>query len=564
MTHRAKPDEGPLHDTLRSTLHWLRAGFSTPGLLLGALFYAASLTPSLLPRTSLMQGALSGASLAAGYAIGILLRWIWRQLELPLPSGRIAGALKLLAGLVCLAAVATFAWRAAEWQNSVRRLMDLAPAETAYPLQVALIAIGVFLVLKALGLLFGRIWFFLSRQLKRLVPRPVSRILALGLTIVLFWSVVNGVLLQGALRVADSSFQELDQRIDPDMRRPDDALKTGSEASLVDWDNIGFRGREFVTSGPRAAEIAEFFGGEPAMEPLRVYVGLNSRATAAERAELALAEMLRVGAFERSVLVVVVPTGTGWMDPAAMDTLDYLHRGDVASVAVQYSYLSSWLSLLVEPGYGAETGRALFRAVYDHWTSLPAAERPRLYLHGLSLGAMNSESSTDLYDVVADPFQGALWAGPPFSTRQWRQATAVRQPGSPAWLPRFRDGSIIRFANQETGLAEQGGGWGPMRIGYLQYASDPVTFFDPYAFLREPAWMRDRPGPDVSPDLRWFPVVTMLQLAFDMAVATTSPIGHGHVYAPEHYIDAWIEITEPPPLDADTLARLKQTFAARF
>lgn len=549
--------------TLIDLARRLRANFSTPGLLLGALFYAASLTPSLLPREPYMQGPLTGASLAAGYAIGVLLSWIWRQLELPMPSRRAEGWLKLTAGLVCLAAVVAFAWRAAEWQSSVRRLMDLPPAETAYPFQVALIAILVFLVLKSLGLLFGRVWLFLSRRLKRLVPRPVARLVGFALTAFLFWWVASGVLFEQALRLADSSFQELDQRIDPETQRPQNPLKTGSDASLVNWELLGSRGRQFVTSGPGADEIGAFFG-TPALEPLRIYVGLNSRETAEARAELAFEEMLRVGAFERSALVVVVPTGTGWIDPAALDTLEYLHRGDVASVALQYSYLSSWLSLLAEPGYGAEAGRALFRIVYDHWTSLPRDARPRLYLHGLSLGAMNSESSTDLYDVVADPFDGALWAGPPFSTSQWRRVTAERQPGSPAWLPRFRDGSIIRFANQETTLADQGDEWGPMRIGYLQYASDPVTFFDPYAFLREPAWMRDEPGPDVTPYLRWFPVVTMLQLAFDMAVATTSPIGHGHVYAPEHYIDAWIEITEPPPIEPQTLERLKDVFRSRF
>ncbi|RZL98264.1 MAG: hypothetical protein EOO88_60840, partial [Pedobacter sp.] len=39
---------------------------------------------------------------------------------------------------------------------------------------------------------------------------------------------------------------------------------------------------------------------------------MNSRPTVEERAQLALDEMLRVDAFGRSVLVVVVPTGTGW------------------------------------------------------------------------------------------------------------------------------------------------------------------------------------------------------------------------------------------------------------
>ena len=262
--------------------------------------------------------------------------------------------------------------------------------------------------------------------------------------------------------------------------------------------------------------------------------------------------------------MVIVPTGTGWIDPAGADTLEYLHRGDIASVALQYSYLTSWLSLMVEPGYGAEAGRALFQKVYAHWTGLPPGERPRLYLYGLSLGAMNSELSTDLYEVVADPFDGALWSGPPFTSRTWRMATDARVPGTPEWLPRFRDGSIIRFTAQRNNLDAASAPWGPIRIVYLQYASDPVTFFEPSSFYREPDWMKVPRGPDVSPALRWFPIVTGLQLAADMMLATTAPIGYGHLYAPEHYIDAWIEVTQPPPVDADTIARLKAFQAARF
>lgn len=69
-------------------------------------------------------------------------------------------------------------------------------------------------------------------------------------------------------------------------------------------------------------------------------------------------------------------------------------------------------------------------------------------------------------------------------------------------------------------------------------------------------------GPDVSPELRWYPVVTMLQLALDMAVATNTPMGFGHVYAPEHYVDAWVAVTDVHNWSADALARLKSHLAA--
>ena len=56
--------------------------------------------------------------------------------------------------------------------------------------------------------------------------------------------------------------------------------------------------------------------------------------------------------------------------------------------------------------------------------------------------------------------------------------------------------------------------------------------------------MKTPRGPDVSPDLRWYPVVTFLQLTLDIAMATTAPMGYGHVFAAEHYIDAWMQVAD--------------------
>jgi len=293
-------------------------------------------------------------------------------------------------------------------------------------------------------------------------------------------------------------------------------------------------------------------------------VGLPGADTARARARLALEEMKRVGAFQRSALVVVTPTGTGWIDPAAMDTVEYLLHGDVASVAIQYSYLSSPLSLLAQPEYGAEAARALFAEIYNYWTALPKHNRPRLYLHGLSLGAMNSARSAELFEMIGDPIHGALWSGPPFESRVWRAVTDARNPGSPAWLPELRDGAFVRFMNQNGSPVPADAPWGPMRIVYLQYASDAVTFFDYRDLYRRPAWMDPPYGPDVSPDLRWVPVVTMLQLALDMSVSTHTPIGYGHVYAPQHYADAWLAVTGAEGWTDEALAALKRHLIERM
>ena len=133
----------------------------------------------------------------------------------------------------------------------------------------------------------------------------------------------------------------------------------------------------------------------------------------------------------------------------------------------------------------------------------------------------------------------------------------------PEWLPQFRDGSFIRFMNQDGFTVPADTRWGPMRIVYLQYASDPITFFETASLFRQPDWMQTPRGPDVSPELRWYPVVTFLQLGLDLAVATTAPMGYGHVYAAEDYIDAWMQVAGIEDWQPADVEKLKQHFIAK-
>ncbi|MBN9082785.1 MAG: hypothetical protein BGP04_01170 [Rhizobiales bacterium 62-17] len=538
------------------------SSFSMTGLLLATLFFAASLTPTLIPRNYLTQGVLSGVAAAAGYGLGFFLRWLWRYLELPEFRARTQFISKIIASVVCGLIGLAFLWQAAEWQNSIRRLMHLDPVDTAHPFEVGAIALLTFIIVIALARLFNLLLYFISGQLNRFVPKRISYVVGTAIAVLLFWSAANGVIFRYGLRVLDSSFQRLDALMPPDMQAPTDPTKTGSAASLVRWQDLGRMGRSYIATGPSAADI-NAFTKEPAKQPVRVYVGLESGSTPQERARLALEELKRAGGFNRKTLVIITPTGTGWVDEQAIDPIEYLHHGDIASVATQYSYLASWMSLLVEPGYGAEQSRALFSEIYGYWRNLPRDGRPKLYLFGLSLGSLSTELSNDLFEVLGEPYQGELLAGPPFASRIWRSITNRRNPGTPEWLPQFRDGSYVRFTAQENALEIQDAHWGPLRVVYLQYASDPIVFFEPRSFYRQPDWMKTPRGPDVSPDLRWYPVVTFLQLALDLAVATTAPIGFGHVYAAENYIDAWKEVANIDywsPVETD---RLKELFIAK-
>jgi len=440
--------------------------------------------------------------------------------------------------------------------------MKMPPVETAHPLKVCAVALVTFVALLVLGRLFAAVSRFLASLTKRFIPRRVANVVGVVIAGLLFWSIANNVLIRAAFNALDSSFREFDALFEPERPQPADPDRTGGAASLVKWKELGRTGRRFIASGPRAAEISAATG-QAAQEPVRVYVGLAGGDTAQARARLALDELKRQHGFDRAVLVVITPTGTGWIDPSAMDTVEYLHHGNVASVAMQYSYLNSPLSLLFQPEYGAEAARALFAEIYGYWTTLPKDRRPRLYLHGLSLGALNSEKSAELFETIGDPIAGALWSGAPFESRFWRAITANRNPGSPAWLPQFRDSRFVRFMNQNGATVPPDTPWGPMRVVYLQYASDAITFFAYRDAYQAPGWLSDPRGPDVSPELRWYPIVTMLQLALDMAVATNTPMGFGHVYAPEHYVDAWVAVTDVHDWSTDALARLKSHLAAR-
>ena len=546
-------------------MNWIRNLLQKPdrfGVVAAMLFLAASLTPSLIPRDAILQGVLSGGSAALGYLVGVIVHQAWLYLELP--ALRNASARNGFRAILWLAfvLVAFSAWTWSTWQDSLRELMDMSEAGGGQRLLGALVAAVISLILFLLGRLFLTLWQTIAARLRRFVPQRLVNLVAGAIAVWLVWVVANVSIFSWIMRVADETYEALDRAADIEISQPSDPQKTGSNASLIEWEPIGRTGRNYVTSGPSRDDLLAF-GLDQALEPLRVYVGLRSAETVEERAELALAELIRVGAFDRSVLIVATPTGTGWLDPSGVDSLEYLHAGDVATVAIQYSYLASWMSLFFEPGYGETSARALFTTVYNYWTELPRDQRPRLYIFGLSLGALSSERATHLYEILGDPHNGAVWVGPPFPSTIWRSVTEDRLEGSPIWLPRFGDGSVIRFTSQDNALEAFGNRWGPMRVVYVQYASDPIVFFEPSMFFIKPAWLKSPRGPDVSPSLRWYPVVTALQIGIDVILATEVPRGYGHNYAAANYIDAWVAVTAPPGWDTESIEALRAWFSSR-
>jgi uncharacterized membrane protein len=526
--------------------------FSVPCLLLGLVFFAASLSPSLIPRGPEMQGVLGGLVTALGYLVGQVVALFWRAADLPELSGRPA---RLATWIVSAIVVVLFAWvlgSSLTWQNDLRQKMGMEPADALHLARIVLIAIVVFFAAYFLGRAVASLFRLIRGWFYRVMPPRRANVLGFVTVVVLLIVVTRDGILDGVVTGLDESYEAAQALFDQAPPAPTDPMKVGSPASLIDWAAIGTPGREFILSGPDAQAISAFTGRE-AMDPIRVYVGRANGDTPRERAELALAELQRLGAFEREVLIVTSPTGTGWMDPGSHDPVEYMHNGDIATVSAQYSYLQSPLALILETNTGLEQAAALQEVVHGYWQTLPADARPRLYVHGLSLGAWSSMYATNLFRLLDDPIDGAFWAGPPFPSAFWNYVQGQRNPGSPWVLPEVGDGSLVRYASHTTDGSEAPGDWGDMRIVFLQYSSDPVVFYEPASLWRAPQWMRDPPAEDMSEHFVFMPVVTQFQLALDMALSFGSPPGHGHAYYGPDYVGPWVQVTAPANwTEADT------------
>lgn len=540
---------------------WARNNLSALGLVAAVSAFGASLTPSLMPRAPLVQSVLSGVSASLAYEAVLLVIALLVYLEIPPLPKKLRGWWAAACGLASLAILVYSLSKAATWQNATRTAVELAPLETGAPLLIFFAGAFIAAVLWLLFRMLGIARRLVSRFLERLLPRRVGVVLSVALTGWLFWALVDGAFVRSAFKAADASFMAADVLIEPDIPQPLDPMKSGSAASLIRWTEMGRWGRSFVATAPAASDMSRFHSG-PVRDPIRVYVGRLAAETAQERAEIALEELRRVGGFNRSVLVVAIPVGTGWMDPGAHDTLDFMLAGDTATVAVQYSYLTSALSLLAHPEYGVQQARALFDVVYDYWTALPKDQRPELYVHGLSQGAFNSQATLPLLDMLGDPIQGAMWAGSPFFSRYWAQVRDDRNLDSPAWRPTFGNGSLIRVIDQYGGLDGPFAPWGPIRAVFLNYGSDPIVNFTFDSAVFPPAWLNGPRAPDVSDKLTWFPIVTMLQLALDSLFSLDVP-RFGHYYVAADYIDAWAAVIEPDGWSSDRSSELKRIFDVR-
>ncbi|MEU7000559.1 alpha/beta-hydrolase family protein [Nonomuraea sp. NPDC046570] len=527
----------------------VRRGLGFGGTLVAVLFFCAALTPSLLPRTWQMQGVIGGITAALGYAVGATLaaalpaRWQVRNRR---------AAWQLLIAM-CAPLTAAALLYSIGWQRDLRRLMGMDTAISWSAPVILIVAAAVFAAL----LLFARTIRLGGRKLvhwlDRFIPVPVAHALGVLIVAALVAVFANSVLFNGFINVMNDISSVTNRTTATGIRRPVSPHVSGGPGSLVPWHSLGKEGRSFVATASGREELAAFAGpGVTVAEPIRVYVGLHSSTSPREQAALAVRELERTGAFGRPVLAVLGTTGTGWVDPAIADSLELMYRGDSAVVALQYSYLPSWVSFLVDRGKAAATGAALIEAVRARYATLPADGRPRLLVSGESLGSYELEGAfEDLADLLAE-VDGAMLVGPPDANPIWQEVTAAREPGSPVWRPVYQDGRTVRFAQYPADLRARPG---RLRVVYLQNASDPVVWWSPTLVYDKPEWLTGERGPDVNDQMNWFPLVTFWQVLGDLPGAITVPAGHGHHYG-AIIADGWAAIAAPPGWTAADTTRL--------
>ena len=318
---------------------------------------------------------------------------------------------------------------------------------------------------------------------------------------------------------------------------PDVAEVTGSPESHIPWSQQSREGRRWLSMVLKPDRITDVMG-EPAIQPIRVYASLEAATTPEERADLLLREIDRTRALERSVFALFSPTGSGYVNYVADETLEYLTRGDCASACIEYSVLPSALSLNLVP-LGTEQTRMVVNGIVARLLAMDPDKRPRFVLFGESLGSQVSQEMfrrTGMTGPTGMGLDAAVWIGTPQATKWrdeiWGTRTMAQPPGvGPG------QALVTRCITDWQTLAPDERS--SVRYLLLQNGDDPIPKFGAPVLWRRPGWLGpDSSRPPGSPrGTRWLPVITFMATFIDMINALAPTPGQfaegGHDYRVE-------------------------------
>lgn len=311
---------------------------------------------------------------------------------------------------------------------------------------------------------------------------------------------------------------------------PKSPFVSGSAESLVPWQTLGREGRRHVSTVLPKLWIEQIMG-EPVIDPIRVYVGLDSAPTEEERVNLAIQEMQRTGAFNRSLVLVTSPTGTGYVNYVAVESVEYFTKGDCATVSLQYSKRPSPLSL-DRVWEGRKHFRLLLAAIRRRLYQMPPERRPKLVVFGESLGAHTSQDAflhTGTQGLQDAGIERGLWIGSPHLSKWKVQVMRSDRPDvEPCLIGEFNSFEDVEAMEPEARSQ--------LRYFLLTHGNDGVGHFGPDLLIQQPDWLGepDTRPPGVPRSEKWITPTTFFQTLLDMKNAMNVIPGefdaNGHDY----------------------------------
>jgi uncharacterized membrane protein len=324
---------------------------------------------------------------------------------------------------------------------------------------------------------------------------------------------------------------------------PPSPMLSGAYESLVPYATLSLQGRRFVWMAT-PEDVLEKVTGDAATQPIRVYVGLQSADGETERVALALAELERTGAFERDWLMVVSPTGTGYVNYAAVSALEFLSRGNCATVAMQYAARPSVLSLR-RVAEGRMQTKLLLAGIRERVQARPTGRRPRVVVFGESLGAWTSQDpfvGMGVQGLVDAGVDDAIWIGTPHFSK-WKDEVLAQG-----------DARVGVFHDVDEWRALDAPARARTRFVMITHHDDGVALFGPELAIQAPQWLGPpdtRPAP-VPRGMRWVPTTTFFQVLVDMKNSANVVPGvfeaKGHDYRSDllPFFDAVLGFDEGP------------------
>jgi uncharacterized membrane protein len=390
-------------------------------------------------------------------------------------------------------------------------------------------------------------------------PGPGKRLLARLLNAGVWATAATAVYNAGVAYIGRAN-----EKVEPGYATPPTSpLLSGSPTSLLPFGDLGQQGRRFVTDVVTPQLIQQVLGEAAVAHPIRTYVGFNSQPLyQTGRAELALQELDRTGAFDRSWLLLISPTGTGWVDHTLIEAAELLARGDIATCCVQYGRYPSFLSIQ-KVALGRGQFRLLLWGIKQRLAERPPERRPRVLVFGESLGAWTSSDVVMFQGIQGFDHYGierALWVGLPWLAK-WSRSGMTR--GASTLIP---EGTVRVFDHHQqlAGLSPEQRA--QLRAVILSHDNDPIAVLGPELLVQPPPWLADgQRGRGVPTQMRWRPLVTFIQTAMDAANAMVSVPGKfasfGHDYRAD-MVRFVADTYQLPPASEEQLDRIEQTLVA--